>query len=244
MCHDDDSRPPSPLVVGEVASHALITLTGSDGNSFAAYQAVPATPNGRNVVILPDVRGLHPYYEQLAIRFAEAGFHAVAFDYFGRTQGVAQRGDDFDWQSEIGTLTSDGVAADVAAAATHVGSLHSGPTFTLGFCFGGSHSWRLSASDLDLAGVMGFYGRPSMIADVEEAFTKPLLLLAGGNDGATPVSEFEALDARLTERGLDHELYVYDGAPHSFFDRAFAEWKPACDDAWTRILAFTDRLSR
>ena len=210
MCHADDSRPPSAPVVGAVAEHGLLTLTGSDGNAFAAYAAVPAEPNGRNVVILPDVRGLHPYYEQLAIRFAEAGFHAVAVDYFGRTQGVGQRAEGFDWQSEIGTLTPEGVAADVAARRQSTsGRSTRGPTFTLGFCFGGSHSWRLSASDLDLAGVMGFYGRPAMIADVEQSFSTPLLLLAGGDDAATPVAEFEALDARLTERGVDHELHVY-----------------------------------
>ena len=239
MCHDDDSRPPSPPTVGEVAAQGLLTLTGADGNTFAAYQATPAEPNGRNVVILPDVRGLHPYYEALAVRFAEAGFHAVAFDYFGRTQGAVQRPDGFDWQSEIGTLTPEGVASDVAASAAWVNGVHSGPTYTLGFCFGGSHSWRMSASDLDLAGVMGFYGRPSMLADVEEAMAKPTLLLVGGADAATPVEEFEALDGRLTERGVPHEMHVYPGAPHSFFDRAFAEWRDACTDAWTRILSFT-----
>jgi len=243
MCHDDDSRPPSPPFVGEVAGQGLITLTADDGNAFAAYQAIPANPNGRNVVILPDVRGLHPYYEALAVRFAEAGFHAVAFDYFGRTQGVGQRGDDFDWQSEIGQLTPEMFVNDARAAAAHVRSLNGGPTFTVGFCMGGSHSWRMSATDIGFAGCIGFYGRPPMIADVEDQFRKPLLLLVGGNDQATPVADFEALDARLTERGLDHEMYVYEGAPHSFFDRAFAEWKPACDDAWLRILAFTDRLA-
>ena len=243
MCHDDDSRPPRPPVGGEVSSPGLFTRTAADGHSFAAYEAIPATPNGRNVVILPDVRGLHPYYEALAVRFAEAGFHTVAFDYFGRSQGVSQRDDDFDWQSEIGTLTPADVQADVAATAAHARTLNDGPTFTVGFCFGGSHSWRLSASDLDLAGVMGFYGRPPMIADVEPALAKPLLLLAGGADSATPVEDFQALDSRLTTAGVDHELYVYDGAPHSFFDRAFAEWKPACDDAWTRMISFTDRLA-
>ena len=239
MCHDDDSRPPSPPRVGEVADQGLLTLTGADGNTFAAYQATPAEPNGRNVVILPDVRGLHPYYEALAVRFAEAGFHAVAFDYFGRTQGAAQRPDGFDWQSEIGNLTPEGVASDVAASAAWVDGVSAGPTYTLGFCFGGSQSWRLSASDLDLAGVMGFYGRPSMHADVEDSFAKPLLLLVGGADAATPVEDFEALDARLAERGVPHEMHVYPGAPHSFFDRAFAEWRDAGTDAWSRILAFT-----
>jgi carboxymethylenebutenolidase len=243
MCHDDDSRPPSPPTVGEVASHGPTTLTADDGNVLGAYQAVPATPNGRNVVILPDVRGLHPYYEQLAIRFAEAGFHAVALDYFGRSQGVGERGDDFDWKSEIGKLTPETFEADTRAATAHVRSLNGGPTFSVGFCMGGSQSWRMSATDIGLAGCIGFYGRPSLLADVEDALAKPLLLLVGGADAATPVPEFEALDERLTARGLDHEMYVYDGAPHSFFDRAFAEWKPACEDAWRRIIAFTDRLA-
>jgi carboxymethylenebutenolidase len=100
----------------------------------------------------------------------------------------------------------------------------------------------MSATDIGFAGCIGFYGRPPMVEDVVDAMRKPLLLLVGGNDQATPVADFEALDARLTANGLDHEMYVYDGAPHSFFDRAFAEWKPACDDAWLRILSFTERL--
>jgi carboxymethylenebutenolidase len=78
-----------------------------------------------------------------------------------------------------------------------------------------------------------------MIADIEESFETPLLLLVGGADAATPVEEFEALDARLIAAGVPHEMHVYDGAPHSFFDRGFAEWRDACADAWVRILDFT-----
>ena len=49
------------------------------------------------MVVLPDVRGLHPYYVELAERFAEAGIPAVAIDYFGRTAGVEPtRGDEFE----------------------------------------------------------------------------------------------------------------------------------------------------
>jgi carboxymethylenebutenolidase len=239
MCHDDGSRPPSPPVVGEVADQGLITLTGADGTSFAASWAAPAEPNGRNVVILPDVRGLHPYYEALAVRFAEAGFHAVAIDYFGRTQGVSQRSDEFDWQSEIGTLTPEGVASDVRAAADHLAAANPGDTYSLGFCFGGGQSWRLAAGDLDLAGCIGFYGRPGMVADVEADLHRPMLLLVAGADAATPLADFEAFDGRLTDAGVPHEMVVYDGAPHSFFDRSFADWHDACSDAWGQILAFT-----
>ena len=47
-------------------------------------------------MILPDVRGLHPFFEELALRFAEAGVHAVAIDYFSRTAGTGRASADFD----------------------------------------------------------------------------------------------------------------------------------------------------
>jgi carboxymethylenebutenolidase len=239
MCHDDDSRPPSPPTVGPVATQESLQLTAQDGNRFAAYRAAPETGNGKNVVILPDVRGLHPYYEQLAIRFAEAGFNAVAMDYFGRSLGVGRRGDDFDWKNEIGNVKPEYVAADVTAASEYLTAQNPGPVFTVGYCFGGSQSWRLAAGDVPLAGCLGFYGQPRMIADVEADVHRPMLLMVAGGDAVTPVSAFQELDGRLTAAGKDHEMHIYDGAPHSFFDRSFGAWQEACDDAWQRILSFT-----
>jgi carboxymethylenebutenolidase len=60
VCHSDDSRPPAPPALGRVAEHGPVELTAADGTVFAAYRAMPGDPNGRNMVILPDVRGLHP----------------------------------------------------------------------------------------------------------------------------------------------------------------------------------------
>jgi carboxymethylenebutenolidase len=241
VCHDDDSRPPGPPNPGEVASAGPIELTAADGNQFAAYQAVPATPNGRNIVVLPDIRGLHPFYPAVAERFAEAGFHAVALDYFGRTAGIGDRSDEFDFQQHLPSVSPDTVLADTTAAVSAVNGLNAGPTFTIGFCFGGSQSWRLTSTDLDIRGAIGLYGKPRMVNDVLHRMTKPLLLLVAGADKATPLAEFEALDAELTELGKDHETHVYEGAPHSFFDRGFAEWADACADVWRRVLAFTEK---
>jgi carboxymethylenebutenolidase len=236
MCHSDDSMPPSPPVIGQVAEHGMTTLHASDGNAFAAYRARPAGDRRATLVILPDVRGLHRFYQLLAVRCAEAGFDTVAMDYFGRTNGVSERDDSFDWQTEITKVRPDQVENDVAACIDRTGG---GPAFTLGFCFGGSQSWRLGASSLPLAGCMGFYGKPAMVASVEPDITHPLLLLVAGSDAATPLSEFHDFDSRLTEAGRDHEMVVYDGAPHSFFDRSYGQWSGACSDAWQRILSFT-----
>lgn len=242
MCHSDDSRPPAPPNPGEVAEHGPLELTAEDGNRFTAYRAVPATPNGRNAVLLPDIRGLHPYYEALAQRFAEAGFHTVAMDYFGRTAGTGSRNDDFDWQAHVPKVTPESVRFDAKASVAAVRELQDGPTFTVGFCFGGAHSWRLAATDIGIAGAVGFYGRPAMVEEVAEYLHAPLLMLIAGADQATPLETFQAFDTRLTELGKDHEMYVYEGAPHSYFDRSFADWADACADSWRRILDFTARV--
>jgi carboxymethylenebutenolidase len=244
MCHSDDSRAPAAPDAGEVAEHGPLELTAADGNRFAAYRAVPARPNGRNVIILPDIRSLHPFYEDLAQRFAEAGFHTVAIDYVGRTAGIGDRDDSFDWQKHIWQVTPEQVRNDVAAAAALLREENPGPVFTVGFCFGGSQSWRLAASDLGLAGAIGLYGRPSMVQDAVEDFAVPLLLLVAGADKATSPEESQAFAERLDAAGKEYEMHVYEGAPHSFFDRAFAEWKDACADVWRRILDFTERKGR
>src|SRR5439155_13724320 len=133
MCFDLDSLPPVPRIAGAAVSHNDIELEAADGNRFAAFKATPEEPNGIGIVILPDVRGLYRFYEELALRFAERGIAAVAFDYFGRTAGTAKRGDEFEYMPHVEQTTPAGVQADVAAA---VGYLHGrGCTriFTVGF---------------------------------------------------------------------------------------------------------------
>ena len=68
----------------------------------------------------------------------------------------------------------------------------------------------------------------------------PLLLLAAGQD-FTPVADVEQFAERVRAAGVEAELHVYPDAPHSFFDRSFAEHADASADAWSRILDFVDR---
>jgi carboxymethylenebutenolidase len=249
MCHDHDSRPPAPPRSGEVGERRTLTLTSADGAEFSAAYAAPARPPGTGVVILPDVRGLHPYYVALAERFAEAGVAAVAIDYFGRTAGpvggTGTRDEDFDWQAHISKTTSEGIDADITTA---IGDLRQRtrpdlPVVTVGFCFGGSHSWRQSGGQLDLAGCVGFYGRPSVVGDVATRAHLPTVMLIAGADRATPVEEQLRLADTMRAAGAEVDAVVYDGAPHSFFDRAFGEWEDACRDAWQHVLALTDRVA-
>ncbi len=245
MCFGKDARPPHPPIRGGSGHSGRATLRSADGTEFSVFYAHPGAQSDVGVVILPDVRGLHRFYEELAERFAEAGLHAIAVDYFGRTAGTGPRDDDFAFREHVQQVTPEQVDDDVGAAVARLRDMHSGTVrsvFTVGFCFGGAMSWRQSAAGHGLAGCVGFYGRPDGAAAVIDAMQVPLLLLAAGQD-RTPVSDVEAFAARVRERGVEAELYVYPDAPHSFFDRSYEQYKDECDDAWRRILDFVARHS-
>ena len=166
MCFELVSSPPIPVISGAAVSHDELVLEASDGNRFAAFLATPEEPSDTGVVILPDVRGLYRFYEELALRFAERGYPALAYDYFGRTAGAEKRGDDFEYRPHVEAVSPEQIQRDVRAS----------------------------------------------------------------------------VDERaLGEAGVEHELVVYEGAPHSFFDRKQEEFAAASEDAWARVLDFLER---
>jgi carboxymethylenebutenolidase len=251
MCHGPDSHPPIPEISGAAVSHDHLVLEAADGNRLAAFAATPDEPSGVGIVVLPDVRGLHHFYEELALRFAERGHAAVAIDYFGRTAGAERRGDDFEYMPHVQQTTPEGVQADVAAGAARLRDDGASAVFTVGFCFGGSHSWLAAASGHGLAGAVGFYGRTGTGRNGAPGPTEraaeiqaPILALMGGADEGIPVEAVREFEAALEVAGVEHEVVIYDGAPHSFFDRAFEEHAAASADAWERVLAFVQRPVR
>jgi carboxymethylenebutenolidase len=249
MCFDLDSLPPVPVVRGAAVSHDELVLEAADGNRFAAFAAWPDEPSGNGVVILPDVRGLYRFYEELALRFAERGIAAVAFDYFGRTAGVAKRGDDFEYSEHVAETTPDGIQADVAASVARLRG-KADKIFTVGFCMGGRQSWLAAAGGHGLAGAVGFYGNPGERngtpgpTQVADRIAAPILALQAGADQNITPELNAAFDAALTAAGVEHEVVTYDGAPHSFFDRKQEEFADASADAWERTLGFIARHGR
>jgi carboxymethylenebutenolidase len=249
MCFDSDSLPPIPVISGAAVSHDDLVLEAADGNRFAAFSASPEVPGAVGVVILPDVRGLYRFYEELALRFAERGYPAIAFDYFGRTAGVEKRGDDFEYMPHVQQTTPEGVQADVAAAVAQLRTQGVASIFTVGFCFGGRNSWLAAAAGHELAGAIGFYGMPGerngLPGPTQRAdeLAAPILALQAGADEHILPEHNAAFDEALTRAGIDHDVVVYDGAPHSFFDRKQEQFADASDDAWNRVLAFVERYS-
>ena len=248
MCFDRDSLPPIPAISGAAVSHDDLVLTAADGNRLAAFAATPDEPATTGVVILPDVRGLYRFYEELALRFAERGYAAVAIDYFGRTAGVEKRDDEFEYMPHVQQTTAEGVQADVKAGVEWLRAQGIERVVTVGFCFGGRQSWLAAASGHGVAGAVGFYGRPGPGQDGSPGpaqraadLDAPILGLMGGDDAGIPLEDVDAFRAALDEAGAEHELVVYEGAPHSFFDRKQEQFAEASEDAWRRVLQFLER---
>ena len=254
MCFDFDSRPPGlpdDLILNPIAGAAgaeQLELTSADGTPFSAALA-EADGGAGGIVILPDVRGLYPFYTELAERFAQAGHNAIVLDYFGRTAGLGPRDEDFEYMPHVQQLEVAQVLADAAACVEAMRERTGASKLaTVGFCLGGFMSFQ-AAADLDeLSGAVGFYGvvsagRFGAASPIERAqeMRCPVLGLFGGADDHIPAADVERFERGLRESGVEHEVHTYPGAPHSFFDRRYEEHADASQDAWRRMLAFLER---
>lgn len=253
MCYDDNARPPVPPVAGGAADGEEVVLTSSDGTRFAAYMATPDRASDAQVVIFPDVRGLHSFYKELADRFAEQGIKALAIDYFGRTAGLTPRDEGFEYAPHVEQMRFGTFQSDVSAALDHLRLREGGDrsTFIVGFCRGGSLALLTATRHLGVAGVVGFYAGLSRefdtvgtVLDQAANIRCPVLGLFGGADRGIPREQVDTLNRKLDDAKVEHEIVIYPGAPHSFFDRKATEYAEASADAWTRVLEFMKERSK
>jgi carboxymethylenebutenolidase len=250
MCAPFDSKPPVAPIAGAAVTHRRDVLEAADGARFATFAAFPdAASDAPGVVILPDVRGLFPFYEELGLRLAERGHPAVAIDYFGRTAGVGERHEDFPFMEHMSRTRPEQIQLDVGAAVAFLRSPDGGGcdrVATVGFCFGGRHSWLAAGAGHRLWAAVGFYGNPGERngepgpSELAATFQAPILALMAGADAHISAEAVAEFDAALTAASVPHEVVSYPGAPHSFFDRRYEEFASASEDAWERTLAFVE----
>lgn len=249
MCHGPDALPAVPPIEDRALLTRSMTLTASDGNVFSAFSARPDAEWTPGVVVLPDNRGLGPFYQELAKRIAELGYSAIAIDYYGRTAGTSPRPDDFPFMQHLMKVTRPGLEADFLAAVDFLRSSAGGncrSTFAIGFCFGGRQAYLAATLGLGLAGVIGFYGFPGTINNVPgptaraSEIASPVLAIWAGADNIGS-DQIHAFTEALHAGGIPYQSVVYPGAPHSFFDVHQLDWQEASADAWSRVRSFFEQ---
>lgn len=244
MCYDSNARPPDPPGERRAAAGRNLVLRCADENVYSAYLAEPTGAFTAQVLIYPDIRGLHQFYKDLALRFAEVGIRALAIDYFGRSAGVSERGDDFDFQPHVAQMDFTPFMLDVDAALNFLRSDSDAKIFIVGFCIGGTLALSSGTQNLDVAGLIPFYSGikrkfgEGTILETAHSVKYPVLGLYGGADQGIPLEAIQTLDTELDKAGVEHKLVVYENAPHSFFDRKQTEFAQASANAWERVLNF------
>lgn len=252
MCYRPDAEPPIYGAPVTATTSAPLTLSSTDGTEIAAYLTLPAEPRGAGVLVLPDNRGLHPFYERLTVRLAEQGHPALAVDYYARTAGAAYRdraaefGEPANLAPHLRALTRDGLYADFTAAIGHLRAAdgaNAPGVVSLGFCVGGRFAFLTALERFALRGAIGLYGFPGELFGAPgptrfaAGMTAPILGLFAGADQITPESIRE-FDEALTAAGRPHEFVDYPGMPHGFFDAHAGGHRTQCADVWRRVMAF------
>jgi carboxymethylenebutenolidase len=222
---------------------------------MAAFFAMPKggrraeTALRAGVILLPDNRGVTPFYERLAEHLASEGHPTLAIDYFARPVGYTQT-EQMDVRAvmqRVADLTRDGCHEQLRAGIRELVE-HSGgavaEVVAIGFCMGGRIAFLASQSHFGMAGVIGLYGSTEAILDapgptqLAPNMKAPILGIFGGADAYIPHEMVDSFEEALTRAGVSHEIVTYPGAPHSFFDVAYEEYRDICADAWQRMLGF------
>jgi carboxymethylenebutenolidase len=223
------------------------TVSSPEGNgSIKGYFARPANASGKlpGILVIHENRGLNPYIEDVARRFAVANFVAFAPD--GTTSVGGYPGDDEKGAAAFRQVNGPKMFEDFVASAKW---LKSHPTCTgrigaVGFCFGGGVVNNLAVRlGSDLAAGAPFYGRQPSAEDTAK-IKAPLMLHYAGNDQGIN-SGIAAFEEALKANGKTYTKYVYEGTQHGFHNDTTPRYDEAAAKlAWQRTLDFFNKYVR
>lgn len=201
-----------------------------------------------SVLVIHEVFGLNDHIKSIADRVSQAGYVALAPDFFVRAPEPPPKD-----ASDVGALRKaassippEAAVKDMQAGLEYLRGVGGArPRFaSVGFCMGGGFSYRLAASGAkDLAGAVIFYGR--MTPELVPQISVPLLGHFGEQDTGIPPATVKEIEGALKKAGKKVDFKIYEGAGHGFYNdtRAAAYNAAAAADAWQRTLNFfRDRL--
>ena len=217
------------------------------GEGSSGYLATPVSGTGPGVVVIQEWWGLGEHIQDVARRFADAGFVALAPDlYHGRTTREPNEAEKL-----MMGLAMDGAATDIVAAASYLAD-HESTTGqgigTVGFCMGGSLAlWAATLSD-DIVAAVGFYPAmpwERMSPTWSRYQDKAALLHTDEHEGGVNGPAVLAAEKAIEGAGGELSAYEYPGTDHAFFNDTRPEVynAEASALAWERTIAFlNDRI--
>jgi len=223
------------------------TVPSPEGNgSIKGYFVRPANASGKPpvVLVIHENRGLNPYIEDVARRFAIANFVAYAPD--GLTSVGGYPGDDEQGAAKFREVNGPKMLEDFVAAAKWLKGRpeSNGKLGAVGFCFGGGIVNQLAVRlGSDLSAGAPFYGRqPS--ADDAAKIKAPLMLHYAGNDQGVNAG-IPAFEAALKSNNKTYTVYTYEGTQHGFHNDTTPRYDEAAAKlAWQRTVEFFNRNLR
>lgn len=238
-----------------------------DSSQMPAYLARPPEGSGPHpaVIVLQEVFGVNDEMRRVADLVANAGYVALAINYYHRHDPNFQAAYDDEGLEKglaaAATVSRDTLRRDVAASIAWLRQqpfVRDGKVATWGFCMGGGAAF-VTATLPGLSGAISFYGsqivrpflngEPEGLADAS-AIACPLLIVFGGDDPSSPPEQTARVQATLEAAGKDAIVHVYPNVGHAFFrsgaaarahasDQSLAE---AASDAWNLVQTFLRRV--
>ena len=214
----------------------------TNGKSSRGYLATPASGSGPGVIVIQEWWGLVDHVKDVADRFANEGFVALAPDmYHGETATSPDDAGKLMMALNIEQTERDlRGAVDYLLARDEVSGDRVG---TVGFCMGGQLSLFAACANAKVGACVDFYGIHPNVAPDLASLQAPVLGFFAEKDGFVTPEVARKLEADLQAAGKQVEITIFDGADHAFFNDTRAEVYHAAyaAECWTRMLAFYRR---
>src|SRR5437762_8808580 len=230
-------RPIPPLTAlyrPDIHSEYVKIPSGKD--TITAYLAYPERPQpAPAVIVIHEIFGQSDFIKQTTEQLAKEGFVAIAPDLLSRRGGTPASSDSA--RKLIATLNGDTVTADLNATRAYLKTLkpvRASDIGVIGFCWGGSQSFRYATNAPELKAFVVCYGSAPSAADMPKIRAKGLGVYAE-NDARINAGLPDAAAAMRTA-GKPYPYTVYPGAAHGFFRTR--EKPEVADSAWRAVISF------
>lgn len=211
------------------------TTNGTTTHGFLATPAGDGSFPG--VIVIQEWWGLDDHIRDVAQRFAREGFVALAPDlYHGKVATEPGEAQKLMMSLDMNNASRELVkATEYLASQPAVGGRGIG---TIGFCMGGGLALTLACDSPHVRASAPFYGMNPNPIDKVEKLAGPVIAMYAEHDNFAGPSVREQLEAALLKHTIAHEIRVYPGTQHAFFNdtRADVYDRASATDAWDRVL--------